>query len=128
MGDAQIIRTPNGDELVVLPRAEYDALLAAAEMADDIAIYDARKADLAAERDEPLPAEVSAALLRGDGLLRALRLWRQLTLEELHRRTGLDQAYLRDLESGRQVATPEALAEIGQALAIDPRWLGGEPQ
>ena len=49
----QIIRTPGGEELVVLPRAEYEALLERAdhdeaEDADDVAIYDARKAELAA--------------------------------------------------------------------------------
>ena len=48
----QIIRTPNGEELVVLPRAEYEALIERAdheaEDAEDVAIYDARKAELAA--------------------------------------------------------------------------------
>ena len=48
----QIIRTPGGEELVVLPRGEYEALLERAdheaEDADDVAIYDARKAELAA--------------------------------------------------------------------------------
>jgi len=50
MGNVQIIRTPSGEELVVLPRADYDALLAAAcdadEDADDLALYDARKSEL----------------------------------------------------------------------------------
>ncbi len=53
MSVPQIIRTPAGEELVVLPRAEYEALVsladAAAEDADDVAIYDARMAELAAE-------------------------------------------------------------------------------
>jgi PHD/YefM family antitoxin component YafN of YafNO toxin-antitoxin module len=47
----QIIQTPNGEELVVLIRAEYEALDRAdheAEDAEDVAIYDARKAELAA--------------------------------------------------------------------------------
>jgi hypothetical protein len=54
MSAPQIIRTPSGEELVVLPRAEYEALLdragheADAEAADDLAIYDARKAELGA--------------------------------------------------------------------------------
>ena len=69
MSAPQIIRTPSGEELVVLPRAEYEALLARAdreaEDADDVAIYDARKAELAAGGGV-LPAEVSAAILRGE--------------------------------------------------------------
>lgn len=52
MNGPQIIRTPNGEELVVLPRADYEALVERAERADedadDVAIYDARKAGLAA--------------------------------------------------------------------------------
>jgi hypothetical protein len=45
MNAPQIIRTPSGEELVVLPRAEYAALLDRvdheAEDADNVAIYDA---------------------------------------------------------------------------------------
>jgi hypothetical protein len=52
MSAPQIIRTPGGEELVVLPQAEYEALLDRAnheaEDVDDVAIYDARKAELAA--------------------------------------------------------------------------------
>jgi hypothetical protein len=59
----QFIRTPQGEELVVLPRADYDALVARAESydedADDVAIYDARMADLAGR--EPSPPPVPAA-------------------------------------------------------------------
>src|SRR6202035_3109168 len=75
MSAPQIIRTPSGEELVVLPRAEYEALLERAdheaEDADDIAIYDARKAELAA--GGVLPPEVSAAILRGESRLKAIR-------------------------------------------------------
>ena len=52
MSPPQIIRTPNGEELVVLPRAEYEALVERAahddEDAEDVAVYDARKAELTA--------------------------------------------------------------------------------
>ncbi len=76
MTEPQIIRTPGGEELVVLPRAEYVALLERAdheaEDADDIAIYDARKAELAAG-DVVLPPEISPALLRGDTPLQPIR-------------------------------------------------------
>ena len=72
MSRPQIIRTPSGEELVVLPRAEYEALVERAdheaEDADDVAIYDARKAELAAGGGV-LPPEVSAAIVRGDSRL-----------------------------------------------------------
>lgn len=49
----QIIRTPSGEELVVLPRAKYEALVERADLgaedANDVALYDVRKAELAAD-------------------------------------------------------------------------------
>ena len=82
MGTPQIIRSPSGEALVVLPRAEYEALLERvhheAEDADDVAIYDTRKAELAAGGGV-LPPEVSAAILRGDSRLKAIRKWREET-------------------------------------------------
>lgn len=123
----QIITTPKGEELVVLPRAEYEALIAAAEAVDedetDIAIYDARKAELAAGRDKRLPPEVGAAMLRGDSLLKALRNWRDMTQLQLSHRTNLGQGYISDLESGRRKGTPETLALIAKALEVDGNWL-----
>lgn len=86
MSAPQIIRTPAGEELVVLPRAEYEKLLAradeSAEDEEDIAIYDARKAELADTGGVTLPKEVSAAILRGDSRLKAIRQWKDIT--QLH--------------------------------------------
>jgi ribosome-binding protein aMBF1 (putative translation factor) len=122
MTDLQIIRSPSGDELVVIPRAEYDALVAAAnaeaEDADDIAIYDARKADLAMGRDAALPAEISAHMLRGDNQLRATRKWRGMSQSELAEKAGLSQGYLSDLESGRRTGTTETLQVLSRILGV----------
>jgi len=127
MNDPQIIKTPNGEELVVLPRADYEALLAAAtdaaEDAGDVAIYDACMAGLQAGKTEILPAEVSAFITRGDSLLKALRKWRGMSQINLARRTNLGQGYLSDIESRRRKGTAETLTAIAQALDIDPAWL-----
>lgn len=121
----QIIRTPSGDELVVLPRTEYEALLERAghdEDADDVAIYDARKAESAAG-GVALPPEVSAAILRGDSRLKAIRKWRDETQLHLEFKTGIGQGYLSDLESGRRTGTPETIAKLAQALNVPTEWL-----
>ncbi len=65
---AQTITTPSGEELVILPRADFDALVTAAEKAhdedaDDVKIFDAVKATLTSGVDARLPR---AAQLRGD--------------------------------------------------------------
>ena len=123
MIDLQIIRTPSGDEMVVIPRAEYEALVAAAntdaEDEEDIAIYDARKADLAASRDSVLPPEVSVFMMRGDSLLRAVRRWRGISQSDLAEEADISQGYLSDLESGRRTGTLEKLQAISRIVGID---------
>ena len=117
----QIIRTPSGEELVVLPRAEYEALLARAdheaEDADDVAIYDARKAELAAG-GVVLPPEVSAAILRGDSRLKAIRKWRDQTQLYLEFKTGIGQGYLSDLESGKRKGPFELHHKFARRLGV----------
>jgi DNA-binding XRE family transcriptional regulator len=124
----QTIRSPSGEELVVLSRAEFDALTSAAagalEDADDIAVFDERLAALRSGADTPLPAEVSAAMLRGESLLRALRSWKGLTQQELAARTGLAQGYISDLETNRKTGSEETLRALAAALEVDQSWLG----
>jgi hypothetical protein len=126
MNTLQIIRTPGGEELVVLPLADYEALLDRAdhkaEDADDIAIYEARKAELTAG-GVVLPPEVSAAILRGDSRLKAIRHWRDETQMHLSFKTDISQGYLSDLESGRRTGTPETVAKLAQALDVPVEWL-----
>src|SRR5882672_10199930 len=87
MSAPQIIRTPGGEELVVLPRA------------------------------------VSAAILRGESRLKAIRNWRGETQLHLNFITGIGQGYLSDLESGRRTGTPETIAKLAQALNVPVEWL-----
>jgi DNA-binding XRE family transcriptional regulator len=112
--------------MVVIPRAEYEALLERAdhdaEDAEDVAIYDARKAELAAG-GLVLPAEVSAAVLRGESRLRAIRNWRDVTQVYLAHKTNIGQGYLSDLESGRRTGTPETIAKLARALDVPVAWL-----
>jgi hypothetical protein len=126
MSGPQIIRTPGGEELVVLPRAEYEALVERADQeaedADDVAIYDARKAELAAG-GVSLPPEVSAAILRGENRLKAIRNWRGETQVFLDFKTGIGQGYLSDLENGRRTGTPETIAKLARALNVPVEWL-----
>lgn len=114
------------EELVVLTRAEYDALLDAAadveEEAADVAIYDARKAALARGEDFVLPPEVSALVLKGDSLLRAVRKWRDMTQTHLEFKTGIGQGYISDIEAGRRVGSAETLATLARALEVPVGW------
>jgi hypothetical protein len=90
--------------------------------ADDVAIYDARKAELTAG-GVVLPSEVSAAILRGESRLKAIRNWRGETQQHLNFKTGIAQGYLSDLESRRRTGTPETLAKLARALDVPVEWL-----
>lgn len=127
MGNVQIIRTPSGEELVVLPRADYEALLAAAaegdEDADDVALYDARKAEHASGKGSTLPEAVGTLLLRGNSRLKALRLWREMSQTDLAEKAGIGQGYLSDLESGRRTGSSEVLQTLAECLDVPAEWI-----
>lgn len=119
----QFLRTDSGEELVVLPRREYDALLARAgdeEAEDRMTILIAAEA----RGETPLPEAVSAAVMSGDTLLRSLRKWRGMTQAELAAKSGINQGYISELESGSKPGTAETLAKLSAALSLPQGWLG----
>lgn len=118
---AQHIRTPAGEELVILPLAEYQALIAAAEAdedAEDVAAYDAARAALAAGADRTLPAEVSAHILKGASRLTAWRKHRGLTQQALAAAADVGQGYLSQIENGQKAPAPETVARLAAALDV----------
>jgi len=125
MTKIQIIRSPSGEELVVLPRADYEALLSAAldEDDEDIALYDSRKAALTDSPLALLPPEVSALLLKGLSRLKAVRQWRGRTQSDLAIAAGIAQGYLSEIESGTKAGAPETLVRIASVLDIPVDWI-----
>ena len=125
MNAPQIIKTSTGEELVVIPKADYEALLHAAEEAmedaADVAIYDERKAELKTEK--PLPVDVTMDILRGASRLKALRNWRKLTQVELAATIGVSQGFLSDLESNRRKPSTQTSALLAKALDIPNEWI-----
>jgi DNA-binding XRE family transcriptional regulator len=119
----QIIHTEGGEELVVISRRHYDALLA--RLGDEDA-EDRMTLLLAAEAraDQPLPAEVSAAVLGGSSLLKAVRQWRGLTQVALAEAAGVNQGFVSEIESGTKGASAETLAKLAGALRVPVGWLG----
>ncbi|MDP1730863.1 MAG: helix-turn-helix transcriptional regulator [Devosia sp.] len=122
---AQFFRTPNGEEMVVLSRADYENLVQiaeeAAEDAADIAAFDAAIAN--PQGLEPLPFEVSQDILKGAGLLKAIRLWRDVGQVKLAHDIGTSQGFISDLESGRRKMTEEVALRLAEALDVPKHWL-----
>lgn len=118
----QKLVTDTGEELIVLSRRDYDALLA---RAGDEEAEDRMTLVLAAEAraEEPLPDTVSAAVLNGENLLKALRIWRGLTQADLAHRVGINQGYLSELENRSKMGTHDTLAKLAEGLDVPNGWL-----
>ena len=113
-------KTPRG-EVAILPRKEYEALVAKAAEADEDAgaarlVARARK-DIAAGASL-LPKEVADRLANGGNPVRVLREWRDVTQLHLSFKTNLSQGHISDIENGRRTGTPAALRRIADALKV----------
>lgn len=119
------IVTPAGEELVMLPKSEFDLLLEAAadaaEDAADAAAYDAAMAKFTPEM--LLPAEVSALITKGDNRLKAIRKWRSLGQVDLARDVGIAQGHLSDIENGRRNLTGDLAERLATRLDVPVAWL-----
>jgi DNA-binding XRE family transcriptional regulator len=111
MGKPQIITSPSGEELVVLPRSEYDDLV------DALA---ARKVEaaLAAGREELLTSEETAALLATPAPLAFWRKKRGKTQAQLAAEVGVSQNFLSDLERSKAKGDVALYARLARALAV----------
>ena len=113
-------KTPRG-EVAILPRKEYEALVARAAEADEDAgtarvVGRARK-EIAAGAPL-LPKEVVDRLAKGESPVRVLREWRGVTQIDLSAKTSLSQGHISDIENGRRIGTPAALRRIADVLRV----------
>jgi len=119
MSEVQSFKTPDGSEMVVLERSEYELLVAAADEAGEADAYDRAKAALAAGEDELVPAAVADRLLAGEAPLRVWREHRGLTQSTLAKRAGVPQSVISAIESGRREPSLSALRALARTLNVD---------
>ena len=119
----QTITTENGDQLVVLSRRDYDALLA--QLGDESA-EDRMTLLIAAESrsEQPLPQPVSQAILAGESVIKAIRLWRGMTQMELAQAAGVTQSFLSEMEARNKSGSGNTLAKLAKTLDVPQGWLG----
>ncbi len=119
----QTITTENGEQLVVLSRRDYDALLA--QLGDESA-EDRMTLLIAAESrsDEPLPQPVAQAILAGESVVKAIRLWRGMTQMELAQAAGVTQSFLSEMEARNKTGSGNTLAKLAKILDVPQGWLG----
>jgi ribosome-binding protein aMBF1 (putative translation factor) len=120
--NVQFIRTPEGDDLAVMPRNEYDRLVAlAAEAQEDagasrIVRYSLRA--LKEGREVVLPKTVADRLANGENAVRIIREWRGLIQGELAAAVGISQNYLSEIETGRRKGPAELQKKFARKLGV----------
>lgn len=116
----QIITTPAGERLVVLPEAKFNALIEAAEDAIDRSAVDSWQHERALGRADDMPLEVMEQLL--DPNRNRIQVWREfrdLTGSKLAEAAGLSAAYISQIERGQREPGLKALKAIATALSVD---------
>ncbi len=108
-------------EVAILPRKEYESLVARAADADE----DRGTAHLVALARNAisggaplLPKNVVDRLANGENPVRVMREWRDVTQMYLSFKTGLSQGYISDVETGRRNGTTAALRLIADVLKV----------
>lgn len=121
MPHQQIIDTPGGERMVVLPLKEYEKLCEAAEDLADIQAFDEIKQKLNIGEDELIPAAFAERILDGESPVRVWRELRGLSVKELAGKANISAAYLSQIEGGNRdgsIATMKALAKV-LSLTLD---------
>lgn len=122
---AQIITTPAGERLVLIPESEFQALVEAAEEQEDRATVAGFREAIAMGHEELVPASVVDRLLAGENRIKVWRNHRGLTMSTLARKAGIAQAFVSQIESGKREGTLETLRKIAAVLDVTLDDLAG---
>ncbi|ADH85700.1 helix-turn-helix domain-containing protein [Desulfurivibrio alkaliphilus] len=114
----QIIITAGGERLVVIPEADYLAMLDAIEDREDIAAIEKFHRRLAAGEEELLPAEMANRILDGENKIRVWREYRGMSARELASTAQISTSYLSQVETGSREGGIDTLKRIAAALRV----------
>jgi len=102
------------NDMVTIPRAEYERLIEAAEDLADVKAYDRA----IAAGGEGMPHDVLARIVSGESPVMVVREWRSLSAAELARRAGLHRVQIHDIESGKRNGSVATMKRIADALDV----------
>jgi transcriptional regulator with XRE-family HTH domain len=113
-------KTPRGDDIVILSRAEYDALTAGRrdEDAADAAHANNILAAIASGRETLLTSEQANQLLAARTPLAFRRKHRGMTQQALSKSVGVAQGFISEIENGTKTGDVQTLAAMARVLAI----------
>lgn len=85
----------------------------------DIVAVERILADLAAGREEMVPAEFANRLIAGENSIRVYRALRGLSARELAEKAEISAPYLSEIESGKKDGSLSAMRRIADVLKVD---------
>src|SRR5947209_3599835 len=111
-------KTPQGDDIVILSRAEYDALTVGRRNEDTADAVRANNilADIERGTEALLTSDQANQLLEAKTRLGFWRRHRGVTQEALSKVVGVDQGFISEIENGAKSGDVQPLAVIARAL------------
>src|SRR5216683_3338551 len=109
---------PQGDDIVILSRKEYDQLAAADEDARDAKTLRRSIARAKSGEEEIFTSAEVDAFLAAKTPLAFFRKKRGMSQDDLAKRTGITQGYLSEIEIGRKSGDVRTLRKLADALKV----------
>lgn len=102
------------NEMVTIPREEYDRLVAAAEDLADLRLVEAFQTS----GQDGVPSEFVHRMLDGESLLKLWREHRGFSQNELARLSGVNRVQIGDIEDRGKTGSVATLKKLSRALGI----------
>ncbi|MGY4310038.1 DNA-binding XRE family transcriptional regulator [Bradyrhizobium sp. USDA 4369] len=118
MNKVQKIKSPNGEDMILMSVTEYERLVEAAEDLRDSAIAERSRLEIEAGKEELLSHAEIKELLRAKTPLAFWRKKRGMTQAALAKAAGVAQGFLSEIEAGQKPGTASTLKKIAEALRI----------
>ncbi len=99
----------------MIPWEEYERLRDAAEMDEDVRLYD----EALTRDEERFPLGLVDRLLADENPIKVFREYRGMTQRQLAQKVGVNAAYLSQIETGRRGGSSTVLRAIANALGVD---------
>lgn len=116
--DVQIITTPDGSEMAVLPKAEYDSMLEALRDKQDVLRAEIFRLKVERGDEELIPAEFVNRMIDGENKIKVWRDFRGMSAKALADAAGLSAPYVSQIESGAREGSLDAMKKIAEALKV----------
>jgi DNA-binding XRE family transcriptional regulator len=118
MNKVQRIKSPSGEDMVVLSAADYERLVEAAEDQRDSEIAERSRKAIERGEIETLTSAEAKQLLAAKSPLAFWRKKRGLTQGSLSKASGVAQGFISEIEAGNKPGTAAALKKLAAVLKL----------